>query len=205
MIGSLKGILLEKMAPFVLLEVSGVGYELQVPMTTFYQLGDVGKEMSLCTHFSVSENSQQLFGFMSKKDRELFRLLVKVNGVGPKMAIGILSMESEDFIRCVMDENITALVKVPGVGKKTAERLVIEMRDKLKSWSYSADAVPAPIFDHNKSLNKQDVIAEAESALVALGYKAQEASRVVSKVANDSSVNSSETLIRAALKSMMPS
>ena len=205
MIGQLKGLLLEKQAPHVLVDVQGIGYELQLPMTTFYQLGSVGSQVILSTHFSVSENSQQLFGFISKKDRELFRLLIKVNGVGPKMAIGILSMESEDFIRCVMDENITALVKVPGVGKKTAERLVIEMRDKLKSWSYSANTLSAPIFDQNMPSNKHDFVTEAESALVALGYKPQEAARVVAKVSKGSSSDSSESLIRAALKSMMPS
>lgn len=204
MIGFIRGILLEKDAPFILIDVNGIGYELQAPMTTFFQLPPINDTVMLYTHFSVSENAQQLFGFESKKDRDLFRLLIKVSGVGPKMAVGILSMESNDFIRCVMEDNITKLTKVPGVGKKTAERLLIEMRDKLKSWQ------SAPIFDvrspddtiDNLESHK-DWVSEAESALIALGYKPIEASKSVSRAMQDN-ITSSEELIRAALKSMMP-
>lgn len=205
MIGFIRGILLEKDAPFILVDINGIGYELQAPMTTFFQLPSINDSVMLYTHFSVSENAQQLFGFISKKDRDLFRLLIKVSGVGPKMAVGILSMESDDFIRCVMEDNITKLTKVPGVGKKTAERLLIEMRDKLKAWQ------SAPIFDMQSpdgtvgSLEShKDWVIEAESALVALGYKPVEASKSVSRVMQDN-ITSSEELIRAALKSMMPS
>jgi len=204
LIGFIRGILLEKDAPFILVDVNGIGYELQAPMTTFFQLPPVNGNVMLYAHFSVSENAQQLFGFISKKDRDLFRLLIKVSGVGPKMAIGILSMESSDFIRCVMEDNITKLTKVPGVGKKTAERLLIEMRDKLKAWQ------SAPIFDMGSSNDiadssavHKDWISEAESALVALGYKPVEASKSISGVMRDD-ITSSEDLIRAALKSMLP-
>ena len=203
LIGFIRGIILEKDAPFILIDVNGIGYELQAPMTTFFQLPPVNGSVMLYAHFSVSENAQQLFGFASKKDRDLFRLLIKVSGVGPKMAIGILSMESNDFVRCVMEDNITKLTKVPGVGKKTAERLLIEMRDKLKAWQ------PAPIFDAHSSngdpdslTSHNDWISEAESALVALGYKPIEASKSVSRAMRDD-IKSSEELIRAALKSMI--
>lgn len=205
LIGFIRGILLEKDAPFILVDVNGIGYELQTPMTTFSQLPIIDDRVTLYTHFSVSENAQQLFGFASKRDRDLFRLLIKVSGVGPKMAAGILSMESNDFIRCIMDDNITKLTKVPGVGKKTAERLLIEMRDKLKAWQ------SAPIFDTETSRDAadrietpKDWVSEAESALVALGYKPVEASKSVSRVMRDD-ITSSEELIRAALKSMIPS
>jgi len=203
MIGRLNGILAEKQAPYLLLDVQGVGYEVQAPMTTFYQLADVGATVMLHTHFSVSETSQQLFGFISQRDRQLFRLLIKVSGVGPKMALGIMSMEADDFVRCVKDDNVTALVKVPGVGKKTAERLIIEMRDKLKDWGVAkvqnievgATVAPEP--------SDNDMIAEAESALIALGYKPAEASRAVSRAMSDEPAKSEE-LIRLALRSMLP-
>lgn len=205
MISFIRGILLEKDAPFILVDVNGIGYELQAPMTTFFQLPLINDSVTLYTHFSVSENAQQLFGFASKKDRDLFRLLIKVSGVGPKMAVGILSMESNDFARCVMEDNITKLTKVPGVGKKTAERLLIEMRDKLKAWQ------SAPIFDTHSPgdvidglVLHKDWVSEAESALVALGYKPVEASKSVSRAMQDN-ITSSEELIRAALKSMIPS
>ena len=145
-----------------------------------------------------------LFGFISERDRELFRLLIKVNGVGPKMAVSLMSMDTDDFVRCVMHDDVAALVKIPGVGKKTAERLIVEMRDKLKSWSTTpahpqgeeAVIVPTP--------SQNDWVAEAESALTALGYKPVEAAKAVS-AALDDDVSSTESLIRKALKSMLPS
>ncbi|WP_086930021.1 Holliday junction branch migration protein RuvA [Agarilytica rhodophyticola] len=206
MIGRLTGTLLEKQAPHLLIDVQGVGYELQSPMTTFYQLPAAGKQVVLHTHFSVSENSQQLFGFIGTQDRELFRLLIKVSGVGPKMAIGIMSMEANDFARCVMDDNVSALVKVPGVGKKTAERLIVEMRDKLKDWSIekTPDSNESGIIKLDEpASNVNDMIAEAESALIALGYKPTEATKAVSKVKNGD-VQRSEDLIRLALRGMLP-
>lgn len=205
MIGFLSGTLIEKLAPWLLIDVNGVGYEVQSPMTTFFQLPAGGESVTLYTHFSVSENAQQLFGFINKKDRELFRLLIKVNGVGPKMAVGIMSMETADFVRCVMQDNVSALVKVPGVGKKTAERLIIEMRDKLKGWGEAAEPAQAGIIniEHNNSSDPNTLIADAEAALVALGYKPTDAAKVVAS-SYSSDVQTSEELIRLALRSMLP-
>ncbi|WNO08116.1 Holliday junction branch migration protein RuvA [Teredinibacter sp. KSP-S5-2] len=205
MIGFLSGTLIEKLAPWLLVDVNGVGYEVQSPMTTFFQLPAAGESVTLYTHFSVSENAQQLFGFINKKDRELFRLLIKINGVGPKMAVGIMSMETTDFVRCVMQDNVSALVKVPGVGKKTAERLIIEMRDKLKGWGEAAEPAQAGIIniEHNNPLDPNTLIADAEAALVALGYKPTDAAKVVAS-SYTSDVQTSEELIRLALRSMLP-
>ncbi len=204
MIGRLSGTVLEKQAPYLLLDVQGVGYELQAPMTTFYQLPALGAAVVLHTHFSVSETSQQLFGFIAARDRELFRLLIKVSGVGPKMAVGIMSMEADDFVRCVMSDNVTALVKVPGVGKKTAERLIVEMRDKLKDWSIPKPSAEGEVIKIEPSEPTSNaMVAEAESALVALGYKPTEAARAVSAVMTDD-IDRSEELIRQALRTMLP-
>lgn len=205
MIGRLKGCLEEKQAPHLLLDVGGVGYELQAPMTTFFKLPALGETVTLHTHFSVSETAQSLFGFISEQDRKLFRLLIKVNGVGPKMAIGIMSMESADFVRCVTDDNVTALVKVPGVGKKTAERLIIEMRDKLSDWAIASSGVPSAAGASAEAQvpSTNAMVAEAESALVALGYKPAEAAKAVS-AGMKQSPERSEDLIRIALKGMLP-
>ncbi|TQV86109.1 Holliday junction branch migration protein RuvA [Exilibacterium tricleocarpae] len=207
MIGRLSGVLLEKQPPLLLIDVQGVGYEVQAPMTTFYRLPELGAEVSLHTHFAVSETAQQLFGFAEPRDRQLFRALIKVNGVGPKMALGILSgMEAIDVARCVMDNNVAALVKVPGVGKKTAERLVVEMRDRLKDW----DSQAAPAGDLEAAVgavsppHHNAVVEEAESALIALGYKPTEAAKVIAGILREQPVTRSEELIRLALRSMVP-
>lgn len=204
MIGRLKGIIEEKQAPYLLIDVLGVGYELQAPMTTFFQLPELGETVVLHTHFSVSETSQQLFGFIGQLDRKLFRLLIRVSGVGPKMAIGIMSMASDDFVRYVMDENVSALVKVPGVGKKTAERLIVEMRDKLKDWSITSRGTDTSNQTTSSSISRaNDIVEEAESALIALGYKPTEAAKAVSNAMSDDILRSEE-LIRHALRSMLP-
>ena len=192
-----------KQPPDILVEVGGVGYEVQVPMTTLFQLPQLGDEVSLVTHFVVREDAQLLYGFIDERDRRLFRQLIKVTGVGPKLGLTILSgMDSGSFARCVQRDDISSLVALPGVGKKTAERLLVEMRDKLKDWfgpNESADLreaageMPVPI---------TNLVADAEGALIALGYKPQEASRMVGAV-NDDSVATSEDLIRRALKSMV--
>ncbi|WP_096084760.1 Holliday junction branch migration protein RuvA [Agaribacterium haliotis] len=203
MIGRLRGCLLEKQAPYLLLECGGVGYELQAPMTSIFALPELGQEAIVYTHFAVSETNQQLFAFISKEDRALFRLLIKVSGVGPKMALALMSMSRDDIVRCVMEEELSTLVKVPGVGKKTAERLIIEIRDKLKAWDYQSS--PEPLVNDaapNRAQQKL-ALAEAESALVALGYKPVEAAKAVSKVAPEEGA-SAEALIRLALKSMLP-
>lgn len=204
MIGRLRGVLLEKQPPHLLVDVHGVGYDLLAPMTTFYSLPAVGEDVVLHTHFSVSENAQQLFAFINKEDRALFRQLIKVSNVGPKMALGILSgMDSSEFVRCVMNNNLNALVQVPGVGKKTAERLIVEMRDRLRDWSAAADGpIPAPVKAAVTSENQ--IVADAESALIALGYKPVEAAKAINGVLSEQNVERSEDLIRLALRSMMP-
>jgi Holliday junction DNA helicase RuvA len=189
-----------KQPPLILVEVGGVGYELQVPMTTLFQLPALGAEVSLVTHFVVREDAQLLYGFFEEGDRSLFRELIKVSGVGPKLALTILSgMDARSFARCVQRNDISSLVALPGVGKKTAERLLVEMRDKLKDWLAGADALAVTAAD-GILRPVADIAADAESALISLGYKPQEASRMVAAV-NDDSVSESEELIRRALKS----
>lgn len=205
MIGRLSGILVEKQAPEVVIDVNGVGYELQVPMTSFYELPGLNQTAMLFTHFVVREDAQLLYGFITKQERALFRLLIKTNGVGPKLALTILSgMTAAEFVNCVERDDIATLVKLPGVGKKTAERLVIEMRDKLKSlleasagsereFMLQSNYTPAPVADSAEE--------DAISALLSLGYKPAQASKSVSAAFKEGM--SSETLIKAALKSML--
>jgi Holliday junction DNA helicase RuvA len=200
MIGRIRGTLVHKQPPEVLVEVGGVGYEIQVPMTTLFRLPGLGDEVSLLTHFVVREDAQLLYGFIDEQDRTLFRQLIKVNGVGPKLGLTILSgMDSGSFVRCVQRDDISALVALPGVGKKTAERLLIEMRDKLKDWLALADSADGPGSDGVLSAPPANIVEDAEGALIALGYKPQEASRMVAAV-HDESIDDSEELIRRALK-----
>ena len=197
MIGRIAGILLEKRPPEILVDVAGVGYELQVPMTTLFQLPATGEAVALVTHHAVREDAHTLYGFVSGRDRELFRHLIKVNGVGPKLALTIMSgMDSHSFVRTIQAGDLTALVALPGVGKKTAERLVIEMRDRLSDWLKEADqeqGKPAPVVVTDK-------LSDAEDALIALGYKPAEATRLVAAVDSDE-IDDSEELIRLALRS----
>ncbi len=202
MIGRIRGTLAHKQPPDILVEVGGVGYELQVPMTTLFQLPELGAEVTLVTHFVVREDAQLLYGFADERDRALFRQLIKVTGVGPKLALTILSgMDSASFARCVQRDDISALVALPGVGKKTAERLLVEMRDKLKDWLGQIE-VDGPAGGLSPAAPVSDSIADAEGALIALGYKPAEAAKVVAAV-NDDSIQGSEELIRRALKSMV--
>jgi holliday junction DNA helicase RuvA len=197
MIGQIRGIILDKLASQLIVDVHGIGYEIDAPMSTFYQLPDIGHEVRLYTHFVVREDAQQLYGFYTQDERQLFRTLLKVNGVGPRLALTVLSSTSPDeFVRCVLNNDTESLVKLPGVGKKTAERLVIEMRDKLSEWS-PAMAKGAVAAQGGRHQALQDAIA----ALLSLGYKQQEASRVVTKI--DDGAAASEELIRRALKEMM--
>lgn len=201
MIGRIHGKLIDKQPPELVVDVNGVGYEIQAPMTTIYRLPEVGSAVTLFTHFVVREDAQLLFGFYDREERSLFRSLLKVNGVGPKMALAILSgIEAQEFVRCVTESDITSLTRIPGVGKKTAERLLVEMRDRLKEWDHAPAAQgqsPA------KAVSPQNQkIADAESALIALGYKPQEAAKSVAAVLEQHG-GSSETLIRAALKRMV--
>jgi Holliday junction DNA helicase RuvA len=198
MIGQIRGILAATQPPDIVLDVGGIGYEIQVPMTTLYELPAPGSELRLFTHFVVREDAQLLYGFLQERDRALFRHLIKVNGVGPKLALAILSgMDSDSFVRSVQRDDTSTLVQLPGVGKKTAERLLVEMRDRLADWITELDAT-APA----SAPTARDITAEAESALVALGYKPAEASKAVA-AANDGSVERSEDLIRRALQSMV--
>lgn len=206
MIGRIAGVLLEKQAPELLIDVQGIGYEVLVSLTTFFDLPACGENVSLYTHFVVREDAQQLYGFAERRERELFRTLIKVNGVGPKMALTILSgMTTNDFVHSVQTNDTARLVKLPGVGKKTAERLIVEIRDRLAVFSEGVDggAEGSPAFALSRS--HSDTKAEAESALIALGYKPQEATRMVSAVAVDQGADTqtSEELIRLALKSMV--
>lgn len=197
MIGRIQGTLIYKQPPHLLIDVQGVAYEIEAPMTTFYKLPDVSTEVTLLTHLVVRDDAHLLFGFASVDDRTLFRALIKVNGVGAKMALAILSgMEADHFIQCVLDGDANSLVSLPGVGKKTAERLIIEMRDSLKTLSmdHTADMQTTTI-GTNRPHNQSD---DAISALIGLGYKQQEASRFVHAVATDGM--DSEEIIRQALK-----
>lgn len=202
MISQLRGTVREKLPPEIVLDVGGVGYELLCPMTTFYRLPELGREVQLYTHLSVREDAHVLFGFASKDDRALFRELIKVNGVGPKLALSILSgMELTDFVRRVHEGEVAALTKIPGVGKKTAERLVVEMRDKLKDWDFRGGAGKAPVMNPASTVPDGDAVQEAVAALVALGYKPQEASKAIAKQEQDGL--KAEERIRLALKAMI--
>jgi Holliday junction DNA helicase RuvA len=201
MIGRIRGNLVHKQPPVILVEVGGVGYEIQVPMTTLFQLPELGDQVSLVTHFVVREDAQLLYGFIDERDRVLFRQLIKVNGVGPKLALTILSgMDANSFVRCIQRDDMSSLIALPGVGKKTAERLLVEMRDKLKDWLAEADN--KQLISGEAAVSVIDIVSDAEGALIALGYKPQEASRMVAAV-NDESISDSEELIRLALKSMV--
>lgn len=198
MIGRLRGVLVTRQPPEIVVDVAGVGYEVQVPMTTFFQLPAVGEEVSLVTHFVVREDAQLLYGFLDERDRVLFRSLIKVSGVGPKLALTLLSgMDADSFARCIQREDLKALVATPGVGRKTAERLLVEMRDKLKDWIGGPDDASGL---QGAAPDRRDIAADAEGALVALGYRPAEAAKLVSAVKDDS-VTDSEELIRRALRS----
>lgn len=204
MIGRLRGIVLEKQPPEVLIEVSGVGYEVYMPMTCFYELPESGKEAIIFTHFVVREDAQLLYGFNNKQERALFRELIKVNGVGPKLALAILSgMSAQQFVTAVEHEEISILIKLPGVGKKTAERLVVEMKDRFKGLNGDLFEPVGELPMPNKPVEsiKEDAEGEAVSALISLGYKPPEASRMISKVAK--SGDNSETMIRNALRAAL--
>jgi len=202
-IGYLRGTLLEKQPPHVLLDVNGVGYELEVPMTTLFQLPAVGEPLVLHTHLVVREDAQLLYGFFAKRDRALFRELIRLNGVGPKLALALMSgMSVDELIQCVNAEDTSRLMKVPGVGKKTAERLLVELKDRFKNWDSTPLAGQTGIEPTQNSTVTQAHSAEhdAVSALVSLGFKPAEASRSVSTVFEEGL--SSEDLIRRALKGM---
>jgi Holliday junction DNA helicase RuvA len=190
MIGSLTGVLASKQPPWLMLEVAGVGYELEAPMSTFYELPEVGSRLTLVTHLVVREDAHLLYGFMSETERRLFRELLKVSGVGPRIALGVLSgMSVRGFYQAIRHKDLVNLVRIPGVGRKTAERLVLEMTDRLPEdeaglETFSGRGAPAA--------------SEAESALLALGYRPAEVTRMLSRL--DTASLSTEALIREALR-----
>jgi Holliday junction DNA helicase RuvA len=191
MIGSLRGTLSWKQAPVIILECAGVGYEVETPMSTFLDLPDIGKDLFLLTHLLVREDAQILYGFASEEERYLFRTLLKVSGVGAKMALSVLSaMSVADFQRCVEYEDTSALIRIPGVGKKTAERLIIEMRDRIDKVPVVGGAARVSIETNARS--------EAVDALIALGYKPREVNKLVGQL--DVEGMSAEDIIRQSLK-----
>ena len=198
MIGRLRGILISKQPPSLLVEVGGVGYEVEAPMSTIYDLPGLGKEVILLTHHAVKEDSVTLYGFLHEAERALFRNLLKVSGIGAKSALAVLSGVSTDhFARLVHAGDVVALTKIPGIGKKTAERIVVELRDRLDGLSSlpggSAQSPGAPL----------DAAGEATVALQQLGYKPIEVTRLVQKVAADG--DNAEAIIRKALRAALGS
>ncbi|KZY36430.1 MULTISPECIES: Holliday junction branch migration protein RuvA [unclassified Oleiphilus] len=201
MIGKLLGIVEEKGAQSVLLNVSGICYEVEVPISTSFSLPEAGASVSLYTHFVVREDAQLLYGFLNKKDRDMFRVLIKVNGVGPKLGITILSgLDSASLARCVADDDVSTLVKLPGIGKKTAERLLIELRDKVKGLVPEGGDVSISELDMPLA-RVSDIEGEAEAALISLGYKPQDAAKSIKSVRHEG--QTLESLLKAALKGML--
>jgi Holliday junction DNA helicase RuvA len=196
MIGRLKGILIEKTPPHVLIDIHGIAYEVQTSMQTFYRLPELNESVVLYTHFIVREDAQQLYGFWDERERTLFRTLIRVNGVGPKLALTILSsIDSNEFVQCVMDQDSLRLTTLPGVGKKTAERLIIEMRDRLTDWHVELPPIASQV---TPTLTPRKRLQDAISALVTLGYKPQEASKALSQL--DPAIETVEEMIRLALR-----
>lgn len=200
MIGRLQGILLEKQPPEILLDVQGVGYELLLPMTSFYHLPDINQSATVFTHLVVREDAHLLFGFASKPDRTLFRELIKTNGVGPKLALAILSaMSVDEFVFAIEREELSKLVKIPGIGKKTAERLLVELKGKfthVKKIDFFVNQQSGT--DNLLQSAVQNAEDDAVAALVALGYKPLDAEKMIKRVA--AADLNSEQLIREALK-----
>ncbi|PMR74965.1 Holliday junction branch migration protein RuvA [Billgrantia endophytica] len=199
MIGRLRGTLLDKQPPWLVVDVAGVGYELEASMTTLVALPGLGEQISLFTHLTVRDDAHLLYGFAREQERALFRALIRVNGIGPKLALAILSgMDEAAFIRCVMDDDVKSLTRLPGVGKKTAERLIIEMRDRFPHWEQPlgmglpGEGATVP----GSTITRQTAWADAEAALVSLGYKPMEAAKMLSGV--DETL-STEAMIKAAL------
>ncbi len=195
MIGFIRGKLFSKTPPQLVVDVQGVGYEVEAPMTTFYDLPALGEEVLLHTHLVIRDDAHILFAFSAETERKMFRALIKVNGVGPKLALTILSGQSaEEFHRCIQDNDIQALVRLPGIGKKTAERLIIEMRDRLPEMNDSSISDSGIVVTQVIANPKQEAI----SALCALGYKPQDASKMVQNIAQED--KTCEDIIKLALQ-----
>jgi len=199
-IGRLRGTLVEKHPPHVMVDVHGVGYELEVTTSTLYRLAPLGEPVTLHTHMVVREDAQLLYGFIEKRERELFRELIRLNGVGPKLALALMSgLEVDELVRCVQAQDTSALMRVPGVGKKTAERLLVELKDRFKAWE-ALPGMVALMVEPQLEVTVLNAQNDAVSALISLGFKPQEASRAVSAVQEEGL--SSEDMIRRALKGM---
>jgi len=195
LIGRIRGVLLEKQAPALLVDVQGVAYELEASMSTFYHLPECGETITLHTHLVVREDAHLLYGFASLSERMMFRSLIKISGVGPKLALTILSgISAEEFTRCIMEGDSKALTQLPGVGKKTAERLVVELKDKLDAGDSGISLPKATA----TAAVEDNPVNDAVSALISLGYKAQQASQMVRNL--DIEGKSTEDIIRAALQ-----
>lgn len=201
MIGRLHGKIIEKSPPEIVLDVQGVGYEILLPMTSFYHLPALGEEATLFTHFVVREDAHLLFGFSQKQDRTLFRELIKTNGVGPKLALAVLSaMSVMEFANAVENEELAKLTKIPGIGRKTAERLLVELKGKFKG-GIQSDLFSTPAGEKIVADHTIDAGDEATAALIALGYKPSDAEKMVKKVKKADL--SSEQIIREALKNAL--
>ena len=200
MIGRLRGEIVHKQPPWLLLDVNGVGYELEAPMSTFYDLPAVGEQVTLVTHLAVREDAHTLYGFLREADRALFRDLLKVTGVGARMALAILSgMDARRFAQCVEQEDHAALIRLPGIGRKTAERLVIEMRDRVAGLAGGpAPSGGATAGSPRAATSAADPLNDAIEALIALGYRPPDANRMARAVAEGA--KTSEEIIRAALR-----
>lgn len=198
MISRLTGILAAKRAPQILIDCNGVGYEADVSMTTYYQLPEVGEQISIWTHLLVKEDSHSLIGFTGEQERKLFRQLIRINGVGPKMALTILSgIDDQQFALCITNNDVAMLTRLPGVGKKTAERLIIEMRDKIDALLGDMPARQVPAGGHS-------IVSEAIEALHALGYKPADAEKMIARAQQQGeSHGSASELIKKALQAMV--
>lgn len=195
MIGRLRGSLVAKQPPWLLVEVGGVGYEVQSPMSTIFDLPEVGKEVTLLTHYAVKEDTAAIYGFLRESERVLFRTLQKVSGIGAKTALAVLSGVSvDDFARLVQSGDIASLTRVPGIGKKTAERIVVELRDRV-------DGIAMTVPGFSESPVPRDAVTEATVALQQLGYKPAEAVRLVKDAAQPG--DDAEAIIRKALKAAL--
>ena len=196
MIGRIRGLLIEKQPPRVLVDCHGVGYEIDAPMSTIWALPELHQEVVLHTQLVVREDAQNLYGFLTLAERSLFQSLLKVSGIGARMALAVLSgMQVDEFVACVQRNDATRLTTLPGIGKKTAERLIVEMRDRVNDWAQAPAAGAMP-----RAVTPGDALADAMSGLIALGYKPQEASKLVHGLDTDG--KSSEAIIREVLRGL---